>query len=312
MKRFELLALLPRSDSLPDIAGLQHVRTSGYMALLSDVPRAIMALPQSRKQALSTAATRQALLEKCMGRGPLIVCRPHYHIARTEIAGLISANRPLLDRLALRLCDKVQYQVSVSWTPDAVLNRFRDTEELAPLFRAKQVSPESIERAVCALAERLADQITQSLYAVSVEMLRLPNGPDMLCNLVLLLDEGEISKLDQAVEAIDAIWTEGFRIKQIGPAPAASFVLLDPKTVSPDEVSAAFKHLGLLKNATADDIARARKHALQRAPQHAAYSKHCADIAHAALHATCDGQPLILCTVHSEDQAGPTAQRQVA
>ncbi|MDX8351420.1 GvpL/GvpF family gas vesicle protein [Cognatiyoonia sp. IB215182] len=311
MKNFELYALTPATSNLPRIEGLQYVCGLTHTAIMSAAPQKVLTLPQSRKQLLTAAAQRQARLEACMDPGPLIVCRPQFFISHEDVQALISANRPLLDRLVARLTGKVQYQITISWNEAAVLTKFRDSAELKRLFRKRHITPSMLARGVSTLRQRLVSEIEAHLSGISDQMIHLPAMPDMLCNAAILLERAQNPQLDNAIEAIDAIWTEGFRIKQIGPAPAASFALLDPSLVDADEIEAAIRHLGLQKPLSEEAVTRARQEALRQAPQHANYTKRCAEIAAATARLDAEAR-LFLCDVTAEDQARLTNLQQVA
>ncbi|MDX8348468.1 GvpL/GvpF family gas vesicle protein [Cognatiyoonia sp. IB215446] len=311
MKNFELYALTPRTSKLPKVDGLQYLHMSTYSAIMSVKAQKAMALPKSRQQILSAAAMRQAQLEKCMEADPLIICRPQFFISQEHLPGLVSANRPLLDRLGARLKGKVQYQITVNWNEEAVLDKFRDSPELRGLFKKRQVTPTTLARSTSELRKRLVSQIETQLSRLSDQVIDLPAMPDMLFNAVILLARAQIPELDAAVEAVDDIWTEGFQIKQIGPAPAASFALLDPKPIDAGEIDAALKHLDLQRPLDESTVARARRETLLNVPQQADYTKRCAEIA-AAMARAGNGPRLFLCDVSAEDQAALTNLRKVA
>lgn len=311
MPKFELFALMPAASELPMISGLQFVRTPTYIAVLSAAPQKAIALPQSRRQILAAAARRQAQLEKCMGEGPLIICRPQFFIAPDDLPGLIRANHPLLDRLATRLAGKVQYQITVSWNEAAVLTRFRDSPELAELFQMPRVTPAVLRRGISALRQRLTGQIDAHLTGLSDEIINLPAAPDMLCNAAVLIKQAQIAELDAAIEGIDAIWTEGFQIKQIGPAPAASFALLHPQFIETTAYQAAIAHLGLEGLFNEEAVALARRRLLQNDPQNANHTKYCAEIAAAAARLG-GAEGLFVCDVSADDQTALTDLQQVA
>ncbi|MEL6838790.1 MAG: GvpL/GvpF family gas vesicle protein [Pseudomonadota bacterium] len=312
MKQFELLAIMPATTRTPTNPALHLIDAHGYTAILLPKSRPSILLPKSRKQGLSDAAIRQAHLESCMSSGPLVVCRPDCVLTEGDISGLVNANRQLLDDLTARLAGKVQYQITVSWAPEGVLTQFRESDELAPIFQAPRVAADVLQHAVQTLADRLKNDIAGSLEIAAKDVLHLPTEDDMLVNAVVLVNTDEVALLDNAVEQIDAIWTEGFRIRQIGPAPAGSFVLLDPQIVGKEEIAAAHRHLKLDEPSTYSQIEEARKGALRVAPERAEYTNHCARIAIATLSARDDAPPLFLCHVRSEEMAATRPERQVA
>ena len=312
MKAYELFAIIPAASIESNEGQLQHLTVGAYTAIFSSTARKAILLPVTRKQALMNAAKRQAILESFIAQGPVIGCRPNVFLSKSEIAALIMCNGALLDQVRHRLSGMVQYQITVNWMADRVLDRFRDSPELVELFQKGKVTPAAIKQSVTALADRLSSQIEIELSNLSDELLHLPRTEDMLCNIVILLKQDHSSALDEAVERIDSIWSEGFRIRQIGPAPATSFALLDPESVSSGEVDAALAHLGLPESFDTTDIAKERHKTLLSLPEQAAYTKRCACIAEAKFLAGRPDQPVILCRALSEDQSLPPFEQQVA
>ena len=312
MTTFELLAVLPATQDKPPDTRLRFVSSSGFTAVLADRATKVMILPQSRKAALQAAAQRQAWLEACMPLGTVIPFLPDCTIKESDVAPLIAANRPLFAALATRLRDKVQFQITVSWDPAGVLDRFRNTPELSDLFAGGVTTQAELAHAIAALADRLRGEIHHSLQDTAAEVLHLPLAPDMLTNTVVLQRSDQLSQLDRVIENIDHIWTEGLQIRQIGPAPAASFVRLDPESISEADIAKALQSLGLQQPGTSDVITKARRDTLLQAPALAADIRRNAEILQAALRVGPGLQPFRLCVVRSDDQTTPSAKRQVA
>ncbi len=312
MTSYEIIAVLRGTHTSSPHTRLQFVPAHGYTAVLAHHPHVAIKLPLSRKDVLRSAAQRQAWLEHCMPFATVLPFRPQATIDKVDVPALIAANRPLFDGLTNRLVGKVQFQVTVSWDPNGVLNRFRDTPELSDLFVAKSIAPARLTQSIERLAKRLRDQINQTLEDVADEILQLPVTADMLTNTVVLMHIDRLSYLDQSVEAIDAIWTEGLRIKQIGPAPAASFASIDLHRIDASDVTIAMQTLGSKPLDTPEAIMQARRDALLRSPSAAADIKRSAEILNAAMRGGADNQSLFLCSVISDDAAATVADRKVA
>lgn len=308
----ELIAImLGCIEPVPDLP-MQFVTAQGYTALLDKRPAPLIKLPLSRTDVLRSAAERQAWLECCMPYGTILPVCPNSFLTQADVPLMIAANRPLLDQLTLRLTGKEQFQITVSWDAPQVLDRFRDAPELAPLFAAGKTSADALQRGVTALSTRLRDDILDTLGNCAAEMLTLPPGQDMLANVVVLQQADKLPALDHALAQIDAIWTEGFRIKQIGPAPAASFASIALQRVSQKDLTDAARLLGCNLDDTADKIAQARQQALKDTPARAADIKESADVLDAMARHGKGPQPLYLCSVRSDDQAATLPHRKVA
>ncbi len=263
MKRFELIALVAGKPDLADELDVQTVAEGNYFAVLSKRARPAIALPQSRRTALQHAAQRQAILEALQEKGTVFVARSEQWLTPQQARDVICSNPTVLADLHTWLTRKVQFQVNVSWEAAEVLARFRSSAELAPVFKSDHISAEALTKAVTVLRARLVKDIQRHLAPVIRDLVTLPTTADMLCNLVVLIDQETELQLDHAVEAIEAIWPEGLMIRQIGPSPAGSFALLNLEWVSSADVQAAYGVLGLKTGHTVDDLRRARRAALK-------------------------------------------------
>lgn len=311
MTRLQILALVAGTHPMAPDPELVSIPADGITALAVRMKPAAIVLPQTRKQAAQSAAWRQRLLEAAMTLGTILPVRPGVVLTEEQIPPLIRGNRPLIDQLEKRLRGQVQFQVSVSWDAKGVLAHFREAPELSSLFQRERISADLLRDAVYRLATRLADDFERVLQPVSCELIRLPGDEDMIFNAVLLTAADAEASLDKAVEAIDGIWTEGFRIRQIGPAPASSFALLDPQAVGEAEVALARARFELDGDCTVDEIVVARRASLQQSPETADEIRRSADIlTAAALVGSC--RDLRICGVLSDDMAARTIQREVA
>lgn len=307
MTGYDIAAILPGNiKTVPDSPDILCVCAEEMTAILVPRPYRAMLLPQSRKAVLQAAAARQRVFEAVMPFGTVLPFRPDVVMSPAQVGSFVRVNRPLLDRLADRFADVVQYQITVSWTPQQVLNRFRDSAELEPVFAAGHTSPRILSDAVTVLATRLGDDMRVILGKAVQEIMMLPCAEDMLLNAAVLVKASDVTPLDQAVEALDAIWTEGLQVKQIGPAPGTSFATLDARNVGPAEVKKARQLLGLASDPDDAAIAAARRRALIQRPADAAAIKMAATTVSAVCRSgdsTC-----LLCFAISDDQAADAQQ----
>lgn len=262
----DLLALLPGDHAKVPLPDAQMVPAAGYTAILGATAGRVRILPQSRHQALSSAAARMAILESAMPLGTVLPVQPGTVMSPADVARCVIANRPLLDDLTNQLAGQVQFQVTVRWCADKVLSHFRDSPELRQIFAAGRSDAQTLQKAVGALANRLSQDIAAQICAPATDSLRLPPAEDHLVNIVLRLPHDAQQALDQALEAVDAIWPEGLHIRQIGPAPAASFASLSMTTISQQDIAAAHAQLGLGSCASESAIRTARAERLRQAP----------------------------------------------
>jgi hypothetical protein len=189
-----------------------------------------------------------------MRAGTVLPALPGTKIAPDALEAMIVCNNDLLNNLAERLVGRVQYQVILRC----------DLHEAYRVLAAQPgpfhglSTPESLQTA-------LADCVLNRLAALpGAEVTALPVTDDVVANFTLLLPEERVMTLDQAIEEIDAIWSEGFTLRQVGPSPAVSFASLGLKPVSLSTLNNALNCLGLDEGANLDTIRHARREALKQ------------------------------------------------
>lgn len=270
MSRHDLVAIVhgtPDLGTMPEVIGNT---LHGFTVVCHADPAPTIRLPQDRRTLLKRAAHRQKICEALMQSGTVLPALPQQPVSLSQITDLILANLPALQNWTAKYARLVQYQVTVTWDEPKVLGYFRTAPEITPLYARQSVTAEQIGRAVHDLADRLAQQMAQSLTTVALETQTLPDTGNGLINMVLLMPETAEPILDEAVTTIDAIWTEGLQIRQIGPGPAGSFLSLAARQVTREDVEAAKSLLGL-KLINRDDISRSAKALLRKADAHNAH-----------------------------------------
>jgi hypothetical protein len=259
MKEYDLVAVIHGVHPTPPLPTLQMVCQAGMTAVLTSAPRSVLRLPQTQRQTLIDSATRLSWQEACLPMGTLLPARQNSPLSLSGASDFLTANQPTLSRLLQRFHGLVQVQVTVSWTEQAVLQRFRGAPELAPLFSGAAVQAAALSQAVQSLAQRISGEIGHHLTATSVDCALLPTTSDVLWNGALLVPGTQIDEFYAAVEAVDAIWSEGFRIRQIGPAPVGSFATLMLERVDPKQIQAALAAFDLASLAEIDVLDARRR-----------------------------------------------------
>ena len=277
----DLIALLldPAPATLP--RGTRAFHADGVTAILG-APR-LVGLTKSRKAALKGAVQRQQRLEALMCDTTVLPVIPGTYLTSANLASLVACNGELLDRQFQSLTGRVQFQLEVLWDRAAAPARFGTADDAA----------------LTALAAQLRGEMTAFLSAD--DMQELPRSDDAVLNTVLLVDEDV--DLDPMLEAIDAIWTEGLRLRLIGPSPAVSFASLHLRHVSVAEIAAARATLGLRTLPDSEEaLATQRRTAIMAAPPEMQASlRDAADILAATIRA--GGQPPILADIWREGRA---------
>jgi len=247
MGRRDLIAILSGGGPAP--GGFRCAEREGFTAVFGSGHQALWKRT-NRRAILNGAVQRQRDLEALMRHGTVLPVLPGTRLepGRTDL--LIRANSRHLADLAEALKDRVQFQVSVTWSRRDAPARFGWHDDA------------SVECGANGLARRLADALDE----VVEERIGLPRQPDMLLNAAVLLRADDERRLDAALERADAIWPEGLSIRQVGPSPAVSFASLGIREVAPVAVQAARTALALAPGAEASAIQAARRRALMAAP----------------------------------------------
>jgi hypothetical protein len=263
MALFELIGLVCNSHPVSPVPELQMVVYNDQTAVLSAAPKPFLRLPKGRRDHLIEVAERLRRQEDCMALGTFLPVQQGSALTKDGAKALLVANQPELAGLFARFAGLVQLQITVSWDEKDVLARFCHSRELAPIFQRGHVDPKELGLAIAALATRLSGAIAAELSAVASDIVELPVTTGILWNGAVLVPHAQLAALDQAVEAIDAIWSEGLKIRQIGPAPISSFVTLKLEPVTRKQIDRALERFRLQTGWASADLAQARRLALK-------------------------------------------------
>jgi hypothetical protein len=250
MKRQELIALMPGKGPPEAPPGCRLVAADGHVAVLAK-PR-VLSLAR-RTDMIRAAADRARILEALLPHGTVLPVLHGQRIGECEVHGLVAANTPVLAALAERLGGRVQYQVTVRWSAHAAADKFG-----LPGSDGEEVS-------LAGLAANLRTRIGERLARTGAELLSLPVAGDVLSNLAILIADGAEAALDAAVEDIDAIWSEGFAIRMVGPYPGVTFGSLVFDRVDGPAIRAALAAFSLSPGFSGEALRAARRAVLMRA-----------------------------------------------
>lgn len=251
MTRSELVALMPGYGPPAPPDGSTIIRTDSHAAVLVKA----RLFPHTRRATvLRAAAGRARLLETLMPHGTVLPVMPGQRMRGRDIARLVTANFPTLERLARRLAGASQYQVTVRWNGAGPGGRHGPTDDLTDVR-----TPDAV------IAATLRAHVAGRLAATGAEVAHLPVAGDLVSNAVILLDDGNVSALDAALADIDAEWSGDLAIRMIGPYPAVSFASLAFDRRERPEILAAQAALGLRPGFSEDALRNARRDALMGA-----------------------------------------------
>ncbi|MEM9425087.1 MAG: GvpL/GvpF family gas vesicle protein [Pseudomonadota bacterium] len=301
--KYELLALLSGHYAAPSDADLVTVARGDYTAVF--LPRSHKQLfgQTLRRTRLSSAPKRQAHLETLMSKGTVLPFAPATVFDPQGTDALVASNAEVFRTLFERLRNRVQYQISVEWTESRVLEQFRNTSEISPLFAGSSVSGRTVSAAVTKLADRLGQCIVSRLSSIACEFSELPRQRALIANCVILIEATEEPALDEALAAIDAIWSDGLRIRQIGPGPAVSFATLTLQRFGKRDLARAHRVLNLSDRPSSDEIRDARQRRLRDASATVSEIRMAARLALAAHKIGDPGQPVHIVDIWSEGRA---------
>lgn len=246
MTRTELLAILRGAGPPDGHDGCRVIRTPDHAAVLRTAP---LLPPKGRTAALKAAAEQARLLEGLMPFGTVLPALSGQRIREPEVPRLVAANLPMLARLEARLSGRVQYQVTVRWQAEHASAHFGRP-------------PSGHATDIASLACELRERIGAHLDFPGAETLALPVAGDMIANHAVLVETSSESDLDAAAERIDAIWSEGFTVRMIGPYPAVSFASLVFDRVDAAAIRSARAAFALPAGFSADALRVARRGAL--------------------------------------------------
>lgn len=310
MKR-ELLAIVQGCHEAPEGTDLHAARHGGFTVFsLPRAPRWLVG-PALRSHRLRSAPDRQRKLESLMPLGTVLPFVPGATVDEDDLDCLLDVNLDMLSRLSDRMHGLVQYQVTVDWLEDKVLDRFRDAPEIAPLFSASSVSAEGVRLAVGQLAERLQAGLRSALATIATELSELPRTGATIANHVIMLPSSVPDRLDDILAEFDAVWPEGLRIRLIGPGPGTAFAALRVQRFASGDIEGALACLGLGEGATTGAIREARQLLLRRFPSRADEIRQAARLAGAASGRD-RTRPIIFLEVWTEGSAAPSLMEEVA
>ncbi|MFQ6776886.1 GvpL/GvpF family gas vesicle protein [Cereibacter sphaeroides] len=286
MRLREVVAVLEGHPPSVLPEGTEAICEAGLTAILGMPP----GLLSGRRALLEHAACRQAVLERLMAFGTVLPVLTGNCLTPAEAAAALAANSPRLRQELRRLAGRVQFQVLVHWETGLVPTR-TDPEETAEELRL-----------------RFARRIAEALARVAEEHVNLPLRDDMLANQALLLPESRTDELDRSLEQIDALWTEGLRIRQIGPSPPVSFASLTFSRVSSSAIRRARRRFGLEGPVDPIRLRALRRHLLLSAAEaERAAILDAAEVLDLLTRCASSGGDLHLIRIWSEGHAVPTS-----
>jgi hypothetical protein len=223
---------------------LTVVEALGLATLLLPRRKQVLISAFARKATLEGLLQDQKALEAAQAHGPLLAAAQAPPILdQTEALGLIAAHADMLRTGLAEFGAMRQFQITVAADPDA----------LAPLLAAAPTvlaaagqGPAALAAAMAAMTAMLAEMARAEITRAARDVIDLPvAGASMLLNLAAMIGADEEARLDEAVEAVDAMAPDALAIRYVGPLPAISFAALTLETADGAKLGKALGRLGL-------------------------------------------------------------------
>jgi hypothetical protein len=243
---------------------IRTVAAGGLVALLAPGDWRERFCLFGRRRALQAIVLSERMLEEVARLGPILPARPGTLLAdEAEAVALLIDHGPRLARALAAHGNDAQYQVTITWDPQATLAAQRGHPELAAagaaaaagaIIRAGSI----IQGFMAAQKAALAGEILARLRGSAKDIIALPvDHVDMLANVAVLVAPDGAPQLEQTLAELDGELAGDNRIRLIGPLPPASFAAISIERPNPRRVAAARCVLGVGSDIGSEDLRRA-------------------------------------------------------
>lgn len=229
-------------------------------------------LGASRKQIGEMLVQSQQILEQAQQAGPILAAAAGQRFADEEaVRRFLSLNAESLRHGLKEFGQLRQHQITVTWNPTGAMLHFRKAAAVAEALQALAKDPGPTAGAVLQKAMEgqkalLAEGFRAEIAAAAADCIELPiDDPDMLLNVVAAIVPGGGEALDRALEKIDAVWSDGLRVRCVGPLPAISFASVSIERIEPDRIESARRRLGVADAASLEEVETAFRAVLKSA-----------------------------------------------
>lgn len=217
----------------------------------------------NKKKQLKELIEWQKLLEQCLHFGSLLPGGGKALLQNTQEAqSLLKTHTQDLKANIEHFGKAIQFQITIYWDPEAVLRHAKDDGSILKLDGPElfanadpMKTAESIQRQMEAYKKEKASTFFEQLSSCSKDSIQLPcDHPDMILNMVVLIERKDELTLDHIVQGIDETMPDQLTIKYVGPLPAISFASVGVLRSSPQDLEYACQLLGISHPAKAQDI----------------------------------------------------------
>jgi hypothetical protein len=254
------------ADAGNRLAGVEihTVAAGGLVALLAPADWRERFCLFGRRRALEAIVVSERVLEDAARLGPILPARPGTLLAdKAEAVALLLDHGPRLARALAAHGNDAQYQVTITWDPQATLAAQRGHPALAAAEAAAAAGAVTqagsiIQSFMAAHKAALGGEILARLRGIAKDIIALPvDHVDMLANVAVLVGPGGVPQLEQTLAELDGELAGNNRIRLIGPLPPASFAAISIERPNPQRVAAARRVLGVEAEMGPEDLRRA-------------------------------------------------------
>ncbi len=280
MSKYQLIAFVsPRTaekiEAKPDYAGpgtkALCVQFLDMVAVLSE-PVRVGFLASARTRLTAELGHFQKSLEVLMTMGPVVPAAYGTKFASiTEALVFTSGNITSLREAMINYGHLQQYQINIQWEEKAALKHFRQDPRIAPaISKGGADMGREIQKAMEKIRVELAAKANMMIIGASMECIEMPVADtSFVTSMVALVAAEDEPALMQAVEAVDALVPDLFKIQYKGPLPACSFASVAVQVVEAKEIEKAAALLDVPLDASHADITDAfRAFIMQNHPDH--------------------------------------------
>ena len=259
MSKLVLIGIMPAAQKTSVRGGLTDciiVDAAGWAAVLQ---KPVKGIALSKRKSLTNRLMQlQTGLETLARQTPILPA--HFGTlfgSSEEVEAFLIANSSAIGDAFDDYGNTWQFQIEVRWKPEEALATLSSCQ-----LQTMPQDPKSIADTLASALEterqRLTDQMEAILQPNCMQLASLPVLDETeVARFVALIDRSNETSLDAAVEAVDALASDLFTIRYLGPLPACSFASISCEQVSLEALTDAERILAISPGANATTIQKA-------------------------------------------------------
>ncbi len=236
----------------------QMVRDGDLAAIISDSTFATLG-DLSRAELMRSLTRHQEAIEELMEHSPVLPVKfGTVFDNEAQVRTLLHIGQEEFRRTVQRVGGCVEFDVAVMWEPGPIFAQIASDPQIVTLkAQVETLPPDERMRGSVAVGqfvkqmfeERrnvMRDKLVQELGGVVTQWQLNPlMDENMVMNVACLVDDHQLSALEQAVYQLDEQYTGQLNFRLIGPLPPYSFATVEVRIVRPENLVAACELLHL-------------------------------------------------------------------